>query len=319
MRQARGKIDQLSGYFHVENSLRPDIAPFSNAAIEQYRAILFAELERAGLIPQLEAFHPRGFGLLLEKPSGSGARPGDAAQPSSCIKTLKQRIARLYNRETGHTGAIWQDRTKLFFVPEALKSRIEVAAYILARPWIEGSGALPEWPSTFTEACAGEPRARDALIRLFGRRRWDPTLPEQLERESARILEQCRQPLKSKGRGRPGEWRPLCERKAPSAAVIPPPDPRAYRKNRDAAKRNFQKMLERYQATCRKHGFSQIPHGFFGESALRKWATRQRGEFQRGRLPDWKLRALRGTTVLEAVKPANPAPEEPWRLPTHLL
>jgi hypothetical protein len=317
MRQARGKIDQLSGYFHVENSLRPDVGSFIEDDVGPFRAILFAELERAGLLPVLEVFHPRGFGLLLQKPAVTGT-DGDG-QPSACIKSIKQRITRLYNRRSGHTGPIWQDRTKLFHLPETSDARTEVAAYILARPYIECGDSPPDWPSTLSDARRGDPPARAALGRLTGRDRWDPTLPGKLEQQRDTLLQMCRQPLPPKGRGRPAEWRPACERRGPARAAVPPRDPREYRKVRETARRHFFSMLDRYQRFCRKQGLTQIPRGFPGEPELREWAARQRGEFQRGRLPDWKRTALRGTTVLDAPQSPKPAFEDPWRLPTHLL
>lgn len=37
MRKARGQIDQLNGFFHIENSLRPEVDRFTRDASEGYR------------------------------------------------------------------------------------------------------------------------------------------------------------------------------------------------------------------------------------------------------------------------------------------
>ncbi len=310
MRQARGKIDQLSGYFHVENSLRPDIDPFTEVAVHSFRAILFEELEAAGLTAVLDQFHPRGFGLLLEK---CPCAPTATDQPSACIKSIKQRISRLYNSHLKRSGSIWQDRTKLFHIPDSIDQRIEVAAYILARPTIECGEALhSNWPASMADAARGEARAAASIARLFGKERFSPSLIRQLEKQCDLILKRCAQPVKASCRGRPAEWRPACERRSQVTATTPPPDPDGYRKTRAQARRRFFRMLERYNSLCASRGLEAIPRAYAGATELRQWATRLRGEFHRGRLPEWQVEALRSTTVLDPLPRSAAAPSAQW-------
>lgn len=313
MRQPRGNIDRLNGFFHVENSLRPGVTPFTESDICSYRDILFTELKAAGLIPVLELFHPLGFGLLLEKLPSAAAAHG-SNQPSACIKTIKQRISRLHNKRLNGSGSIWQDRTKLFPIPEALEDRLEVAAYIMARPTIEcGEAARADGPSSMADAANGDPRAAAAIARLFGRATFRKDLLHQLEKQCARIQAACIHPVKTSGRGRPAEWRPACERRGHLKAAIPPPDPKAYAKERAQAKRRFFRMLERYHAFCESQGLNGIPRGHPGATELRKWATRLRGEFHRGRVPQWQLDALRSTSVLDPLPRTAAAPSAKWQ------
>ena len=315
MRKARGKIDQLEGYFHVENSLRSDISPLNQTDMELSRSIMLEELHAAGLIPVLDQFHPRGFGLLLRKPSATESPYKTSGQPSACIKTLKQRISRQYNRASGHSGTIWQDRTKLFHIPDTVKDRTDVAAYILARPQIECEAMLPQIPSTMSEARNGSPTARGAIAQIFDRKRFSETLLKELEARRDEMIYEYRQPQKTQARrGRKAEWRPDCERRNDAQSVVPSPGPTEYSRVKKQAKRRFFEMLDRYEAFCSRTGYDRIPRGYQGEDELRNWAAHRRGEYRRGRLPTWQLEALRNTTILDSPTGAGlpTAPSASW-------
>ena len=315
MRKARGKIDQLDGYFHVENSLRSNIDSLSRRDMELSRSIMLEELHAAGLIPVLDQFHPRGFGLLLRKPSATESPYKTSGQPSACIKTLKQRISRQYNRASRHSGTIWRDRTKLFHIPDTAKDRSDVAAYILARPRIECEAMLPQISSTMSEARTGSATACAAIAQIFGRKRFSETQLKKLETRRDEIICQYRQPEKIRGRrGRKSEWRPDCERGNDAQSVVPPPGPTEYNRLKKQAKRRFFEMLDRYEAFCTRTGYDRLPRGYQGEDELRNWAAHRRGEYRRGRLPAWQLEALRHTKILDSPTDAGlpTAPSASW-------
>lgn len=309
MRKARGNLNQLTGYFHVENSLGDDVPRFTTAKSRAYCAMMFEEAEAAGLEIAFWHFHPCGFGMLLLKKASTNHSSGKEGQPSGFIKTLKQRITAHHNRESQHSGGIWKDRAKLFHIPDTLDDRIEVAAYITARPEIESGDDSIDWPSTIHEARTGRKFARDALTHLFGKKRFSPALIDRILEKRDSIRRDAAEPLKITGRGRNPEWRPTCEQGGNANALAKPPAPGNYRTARQRAKQQFFAMLARYEAFCRKTGHDRIPRGYSGEDRLRAWAARRRGAFRRGRMPQWQLDALAGTTVLEPIiSSETPAP-----------
>ena len=307
MRSARGSIYELHGYFHVENSLKRESIPFSKEEASEHCRLMLELAKTHGLEPVFWQFHPLGFGVLIHKRAPFPDSGNDSAQNrlQDFIKTLKQLIASDYNRRRGLRGSIWRDRTKLFHIPDSRIDRLEVAAYIMARPEMENGQAHPDWPSAWQSATEGVPIARAGIRRLFSKQQFAATQVEQLQAQHHQILTilaDSAHPTLPRHRGRRPEWRPDCERAGRANEGIKPPDPAAYRQRKREERAHFSQMLQRYKRFCQKSGLKKIPRGDPDAPELRQWAAAIRGRYRQGRLSARQLDALAGTAILE---PAN--------------
>ena len=92
---------------------------------------------------------------------------------SQYMKTLKQRISEHFNRERGHSGALWEGRFRSSLVDRDGLSELYVSSYIewnAPRAGIVGHPREWRWCS-YATACGDGPyaaRAREGYARLFG-------------------------------------------------------------------------------------------------------------------------------------------------------
>lgn len=311
MRKARGQIDQLDGFFHIENSLRSNADHFTRDEAKEHRTLMFELAEAYHLKVVFWHFYATGFGILAYKEEPASKTVEEEKRLTEFIKRLKQQITVTHNRETGHSGTIWKDRSKLFHVPDTTEIKCVVAAYIIARSEIETGQTCLDWPSSLDAAQRDRFEARRSLNMLFGKARYSTSLLKTLESTRSQILEECAKTRNSSSRGPNPEWRPVCERGPDANSRVSSAPSSAYRAQRKRAKKRFFEMLSRYQNFCKKTGFKGIARGYQEEPELRKWAAGLRGANRSGRLPGWKHDALKGTSVLEPIHVRNGKPAPP--------
>lgn len=92
---------------------------------------------------------------------------------SQFMKTLKQRISEFFNRELGHSGALWEGRFHSSLVDRDELSALYVSSYIEWNAPRAGIAKSPgEWRwCSYATACGSGPfaeRAREGYARLFG-------------------------------------------------------------------------------------------------------------------------------------------------------
>lgn len=108
----------------------------------------FRELDdQEGLARYLATFHARMYDV------------------SAFVKLLKQRFTQWYNRRTGRTGTLWEDRFRSVLVDGAGDALVTMAAYIDLNPVRAGVVRDPKdyrW-SGYGEAMAGRKAARTGL------------------------------------------------------------------------------------------------------------------------------------------------------------
>lgn len=310
MRKARGQIDELKGFFHIENSLRPEVDRFTRDAAECYHERMLELAEANHLRVLFWHFYPTGFGLMVKKKGLLTETSANAPSLTNFVKLLKHAISFTHNKRTGHSGTIWKDRSKIFHVPDNVDDRYEVTAYILARSEIETGEACLNWPSSVLAAPEDRFDARRGLAELSEKARYSSSILKKLESIRSQILEECAETPNHPNRGPTPEWRPACEQGSSANSKVSAAPAEAYHAQRKRSKEHFFKMLARYKAFCKKTGFDSIPRGYSGEPELRKWAAGLRGYSRSGRLPEWKREALERTTVLEplAARKGKPAP-----------
>lgn len=215
------------------------------------------------------------------------------------IQSLKQRISMRYNVKRGRTGPVWQDRARIFPLRDRVDELIEVAAFILARAAKETDDLLNQWPSTFRQLTQGDTRARDELNQLLRSNYEGAELIYLLTAAQSKVITEINDSSANKGkgsvRGRRAAWRPKCEREYVTTQNTTNSE---YLKIREHARIHFYKMLERYRDFRKETGLDTIPYGYKGDPELRKWAAALRGKFKQGRLPEWKLKELEGTSIL---------------------
>lgn len=216
-------------------------------------------------------------------------------------KGLKQRISRQHNTEHYSRGAIWKDRVRVYPLPSRAHDLTEVASFIMAYPEIHGIDHSTEWPSAYKSAFEGDPSAVAGLKRIFRNKR-----PMRLNLQT--LLEQASEvaqkfhgnaKLKRKSRGRIPALRPSCEMPEFLDSLDLENDSTDKDQETENVKRDFLIMFERFQNFKKSTGCDRIPWGYQEDPELRDWASRQRGLYRAGRLPDWKLRYLKGSGVLD--------------------
>lgn len=118
-------------------------------------------------------------------------RMGDV---SEFIKLLKQRFTQWFNRRSGRTGTLWEDRFKSVLVEGTGDALVTMAAYIDLNPVRAGLVGDPgryRW-SGYGEALAGNRRAKEGIQIIYGRGVHQPevNLKESIEGYRTRVFTQ---------------------------------------------------------------------------------------------------------------------------------
>jgi putative transposase len=162
----------MSNHFHllVRVPHRPEM-PEGRPAVEE----LLMKLERAvgagqmkllrlqlqnwqdaGALENIEAWRQRQIGAMYSL--------------SEFVKRVKQRFARWYNKRTGRTGVLWEDRYKSTIVEDEERALRMMATYIDLNPVRAGITDDPgnyRW-SGYAEAMAGSMNAREGIAYITG-------------------------------------------------------------------------------------------------------------------------------------------------------
>ncbi len=218
------------------------------------------------------------------------------------VQSVKQRISIRYNSNRGRTGPIWSDRAKIFPLRHRADDLIEVIAFTLAKAAQEVDDLPSQWPSTLRRLIQRDALARDGLNQLLKSSYENAELINLLTEAQSKVITEINDSSinKKSGRGRKAAWRPKCEREN---VIMPNTATSEYMKIREQARIRFYEMLNRYRIFQKETGLDAIPHGYKGDAELRKWAAALRGKFKQGRLPEWQLKELEGSSILSpAVK-----------------
>ena len=101
------------------------------------------------------------------------------------VKTFKENFSRAFNRETGHTGTVWESRFHSVLVATEWNALYAVGSYIAANPFVAGcapTAAAYAW-SGYALAKRGDRLAQAGLVRLVQLAQGD-----RLPREAAEAL-----------------------------------------------------------------------------------------------------------------------------------
>jgi len=154
----------MGNHFHilVEVPRRPDTLPSAEILLRKLQALTCRQ-DFGWVREQLQAYQERqdqaGERQLLER---FYRRMWDV---SWFLRLVKQRFSMWYNRRSGRTGTLWEERFKSVLVDGAGKALLAMAAYIDLSPV---RARLVQEPSEYRwsgygEAVAGEARARRGL------------------------------------------------------------------------------------------------------------------------------------------------------------
>jgi len=335
----------MNGYFHLESSLQPELGPFSQEDAQRHFEWMRALAIICDLEMIFWQFHSTGFGLLLRtdksysysnkargkalatldqsrlslhciEPKKHALLPSDLkhwqhyenarGQVYYFIKSFKQRISCHYNQNHQRTGRIWQDRSKIFLVPNTINDLQEVTAYILARPEIETGIDHSSWPSIFNVIAMDDPLAANGLEHLAKNKRSPQNLIQKLRDQQKDILLKAKTRKPKQQKGRSPEWRPDCESGERKNAAVQPPAEKSYQVRRQNERRHFLNMLKRFKNFQKKTGLEQIPWGYPEDLQLRTWGAQIRGRYHSNRLSGWQLEALKDSPLLQAVCSTSP-------------
>lgn len=219
-------------------------------------------------------------------------------------KGLKQRISRQHNQRKGTRGSIWANRIAIYRLPEIAHDLTEVAAFIFAGPQIHGNAAPSDWPGSYRAAAQKDPAAIRGLKRIFRNRCTTEVNLETIIMLGSQIAQTARHEQEKANesrakRGRKPQWRPNCETKEYLESNDLASDGTEYRQQTENAKRDFMAMFERFKRFQQKTGHREIPHGYAEDVNLRLWASKLRGLYNAGRLPQWKFDLISNTGLLD--------------------
>lgn len=339
MRRARGNLYDASGIFHLESNLRAGQPSFSPEEAHLYETWTSGLATVFGLELVFWQFHAHGFSVIVEtgpraktaksklseglakidefrlsehvlaparhKLNQSDARRLERYQKNNRNlmefgKSLKQRLSRQHNRIHGTRGVIWHDRIGIYPLPDRGHDLTEVAAFILASSHLHGPQRSGNWPGSYASALKEEPVAVSGLKRIFRNNRSTKENLRSLLERSAEVHQAAQNnPSKKEGPGRKPKWRPNCETSEYLESLVTRDDSSRKKRQIARAKEHFLKMLKRFESFKKKTGLKTIPHGWPDDIELRNWANQQRGLYRAQRLPDWKVRQLQGSGLLE--------------------
>ena len=189
----------LGSHWHILLRV-PERRPVSDAELIRRLGFLYENTIVSQVAAELEHCRATGQDHRADAlKAGYVCRMYDLSQ---FMKTLKQRVTMSYNRRHGRTGPLWEGRFKSLLVEGSRRALWTVAAYIdlnAVRAGMVDDPAAYRFCG-FSEAMAGQTRARDGLVRVMqsvaGKGDW------------ARLGRHYRRLLYARGEHVPGQAKP---------------------------------------------------------------------------------------------------------------
>lgn len=159
----------MSNHFHmlVEVPRAPDPLPTTDETLASLERLSGGECVR-GLRQRLEDW--RRVGDCRAESAWLARIHSRRWNLSRFVGLLKQRFSRIYNRDRGRKGTLWEERFRSVLVQGEGRALVTMAAYIDLNPVRAGTVADPaeyRW-SGYGAAAAGAPSEREGLERLAG-------------------------------------------------------------------------------------------------------------------------------------------------------
>ena len=155
----------MGNHFHLLVRV-PERKDISEDEFENRIFALYGETRGARLLQKWEKWEKRGDGdRVREEKQKLLKRMYDLTE---FVKTFKESFSRAFNRETGHSGTVWEGRFHSVLVAREWTALFAVASYIDANPFSAGLVAKAEDYafSSWGQARKGDAEAISGLVRL---------------------------------------------------------------------------------------------------------------------------------------------------------
>ena len=185
----------MGNHFHLLVRV-PERAPVSDDELARRVVALYGETRGDRLLKSWEKWLERGETSRVEEAKAKLLRR--MFDLGEFVKTFKENFSRSFNRQTGHSGTVWEARFHSVLVATEWNALYAVESYIAANPFVAGlckTAAGYGW-SGYARAKRGDRLAQNGLVRLVQLAQGD-----RLARAVAEAIAMCEEQLE---RRRPG-------------------------------------------------------------------------------------------------------------------
>lgn len=155
----------MGNHFHLLVRV-PETKPIPDDELERRIRALYGEGRGDRLLKSREKWIKKGEASRVEEAKAKLIRR--MYDLGEFVKTFKENFSRTFNRQTGHTGTVWETRFHSVLVATEWNALYSVGSYVAANPFVAGcckTAANYAW-SGYALAKHGDRLAQEGVVRL---------------------------------------------------------------------------------------------------------------------------------------------------------
>ncbi|MBQ3810289.1 MAG: transposase [Kiritimatiellae bacterium] len=155
----------MGNHFHLLVRV-PETKPVPDDELERRVRALYGEIRGDRLLKSWTKWMEKGESSRVEESKAKLMRR--MYDLGEFVKTFKENFSRAFNRQTGHTGTVWETRFHSVLVATEWNALYSVGSYVAANPFVAGcckTAANYAW-SGYALAKRGDGLAKKGIVRL---------------------------------------------------------------------------------------------------------------------------------------------------------